>query len=73
LPIQPSKSSEDILYLLAINPVDFPLAYPVISHSQQDNNQLQQFLHYHPEQYEIRVLQEHPIAFFYHGKIVATP
>jgi hypothetical protein len=57
LPIQPSKSSEEILYLFAIDPDDFPLAYPVISHSQQDNNQLQQLLHNHPDQYEISVLQ----------------
>jgi transposase InsO family protein len=72
LPIKPSKPSESLLDLFAIDPDDFPLAYPIISRSQQDDQPLQQLIHQHPNLYETRVLQEHPIVF-YHGKIVVTP
>jgi hypothetical protein len=73
LPIKlASKPSESILYLFAIDPNDFPLAYPIISCSQQDNQPLQQLLLQHLDLYKICVLQEHSIAF-YRGKIVVTP
>lgn len=40
LPIKPSVSApENVHFLFAIDPDDFPLAYPIISRSQQDDRQ----------------------------------
>jgi hypothetical protein len=73
LPIKPSVSaSKNVHSSFAIDPDDFPLAYPIISHSQQDDRRLQEELIQHPNHYEVRVLQEHPIVFF-HRSIVVTP
>jgi hypothetical protein len=66
------SASEDVHFLFAINPNDFPLAYPIINRSQKNDRQLQEELVRHPNHYDVRVLQEHPIVF-YHRRIVVTP
>ena len=53
LPIKPSiHANENIYHLFVIDPDNFPLAYPIISHSQQNDAQLQQLLNLNADRYE---------------------